>query len=191
MLVGVIQQTCLLGGARHGHACHTWDGINFRIIWLFHNPNVSCLNRMNFRYSKLVCKKAVCTRLTDTHKWMVSSTHRSYRCLLQLAKLSLSGDFFRWENLHFVNEIPPQTNADSHEFYCLCCWIFYIDVESILNVFDVSIACRNENYRSVLSSTHCLLLMAASENVAHCQPQQQNSRCHPRSSGFIVFPVCV
>ena len=85
-------------------------------------------------------------------------------CWLQLAKLLFSCDFFRWEKLRFVNEIPPQTNADSHEFYCLCCWIFYIDVESILNVFDVSIACRNKNYRSVLSSTHCLLLVAASEN---------------------------
>ena len=146
------------------YACHNWEDINFIIILLFHDPNVSCLNRMKFRYSKLVCKRrsALAWR-TPINEWF--RPHTVY-CLLQLAKLSLSDDFFRWEKLHFVNEISPWANADSHEFYCLCCWIFYIDVESILNVLDVSIACRNENYRSVLSSTHRLSLVAASENIA-------------------------
>ena len=32
--------------------------------------------------------------------------------------------------------------------------------------FDVSFACRNKNYRSVLSSTHRLLLVAASKNCS-------------------------
>ena len=43
----------------------------------------------------------------------------------------------------------------------------YIDVESILNVFDVSIACRNKNYRSVLS-VRCVVQTVAAVGHMYC-----------------------
>ena len=63
---------------------------------------------------------------TPAQKWCRPYT---VRCLWQLAKISLSGDFFRREKLHFVNELSAETNADSHELYFLWYCVFYIDVE--------------------------------------------------------------
>ena len=85
---------------------------------------------------------------TPVYEWYRPNT---VRCLWQLVKIPLSGEFFRREKLHLENEISPETNADSHEFYFSCYCIFHIDVEYFLSVFDVSIVCRNKNYRSVLS----------------------------------------
>ena len=84
---------------------------------------------MKSRYLKLVCSQAVCTHLTEhLHKNGVVHTPfgacdswRKYR--------SVSGDFFRREKLHFVNELSAETNADSHESYFLWYCVFYIDVE--------------------------------------------------------------
>ena len=55
---------------------------------------------------------------TPAHEWYHPQTVRRMLASVarQLAKISLSGGFFRREKLHFVNEISPQTYADSHEF---------------------------------------------------------------------------
>ena len=76
---------------------------------------------------------------TPAHEWYHPQTVRRMLASVarQLAKISLSGGFFRREKLHFVNEISPQTNADSHKFSFLWYCILYIDVEYFLNVFDV------------------------------------------------------
>ena len=135
MLKGWYYKPCLLGGARH--SCHTWDGINFRIIWLFHNPNVSCLNRMKFRYSKLICKKAVCTRLTDTHKWMVSSTHRSL--LVAASEIIAQRWFFPLGKSSF-----REWNITSNQ--CRFPWILLLMLLNILHRCRINFECVRRVY---------------------------------------------
>ena len=130
---------------------------------------------------------------TPVYEWYRPNT---VRCLWQLVKIPLSGEFFRREKLHLVNEILPETNADSHEFYFSCYCIFHIDVEYFLSVFDVSIVCRNKNYRSVLSVRVWVVQTVAavghvymhySDALLTLKPKQRTvllKSAHPQLFGF-------
>ena len=130
---------------------------------------------------------------TPVYEWYRPNT---VRCLWQLVKIPLSGEFFRREKLHLENEISPETNADSHEFYFSCYCIFHIDVEYFLSVFDVSIVCRNKNYRSVLSVRVWVVQTVAavghvymhySDALLTLKPKQRTvllKSAHPQLFGF-------
>ena len=116
---------------------------------------------------------------TPIHEWFRPHT---VSCLWQLAKVSLGSVFFRREKLHVVKEKSPQTNADSHKCWFLWCCIFYSDVEYFLNVFDVFFACRNKNYRSVLSVRVCMVQTVAAVGHMCAVRWCFCLRCRPKQS---------
>ena len=130
----------------------TWKGSADHSIMLKVCASLSIKNHLNillFNYSNIIMTEQYEISIleispqpdglhsfdwTPVYEWYRPNT---VRCLWQLVKIPLSGEFFRREKLHLENEISPETNADSHEFFFSWYCIFHIDVEYFLNVFDV------------------------------------------------------